>query len=163
MRFSLWNDIYTASFVSDLSQELYFVQFSKGFCGRYFCEQHCTVYSGTKLNHLAVRVGTVSSGLSCPAVSHHSPRKALNSVSGAQSQIPPGWVTLCLTFQWMRPPPKSAKLSIGIITIVFGMGLGSLILDCVLNVVLNIPFMGDEEHEEPTTIATFPLKKIKSM
>lgn len=59
----------------------------------------------------------------------------------------------------MKPPPKSTKLSIGIITIVFGMVLGSLTLDCILNVMLNIPYMRVEECEQATMIATFLLKK----
>lgn len=89
----------------------------------------------------------------------HLPREAVTSVSGAESQILSRWVMLCLTFPWMRPPPKSAKLSIGIITIMFGMSLGSLTLDYILNVMLNIPYMEEEDSEEETMIATFPSKE----
>lgn len=59
----------------------------------------------------------------------------------------------------MKLPPKSAKLSIGIITIVFGMSLESFSLDCILNVMLNIPYMRKEECEAGTVIAKFPFKK----
>lgn len=41
----------------------------------------------------------------------------------------------------------------------FGMSLGSLTLDYILNVMLNIPYMEEEDSEEETMIATFPSKE----